>query len=334
MSYREDFFRMLEGKTPVADIPYSRFVMPGEETDYVPGSVGIMPEISNFGAFDDEGKNAWGVPYEIDVWGTGYMPAPGKHILTDVTKWKDIIKAPYRYDYDWAGEAERVMANLPWDPETQIISTFGLAGAYFLSMSGFMGFDGTMLAMYDEPDAVHELLDYICDYDIWVLENILKYYPKIDVMGIGDDNATEMNPFISIPMFREFLLPRYKRLTTLIKEHGKAIAYHNCGRCEDFMDDMVDIGVDVWNAATHRNDLRAFKDRTGNKVILEFMPRFLVSLTEDELRQKVIDYIDDLAPGGALVWSGWVMDPSDKGKALDAVIVDVLTTYGKGYYLR
>jgi hypothetical protein len=92
--------------------------------------------------------------------------------------------------------------------------------------------------------------------------------------------------------------------------------------------------VDVWNAATHRNDLRAFKDRTGNKVILEFMPRFLVSLTEDELRQKVIDYIDDLAPGGALVWSGWVMDPSDKGKALDAVIVDVLTTYGKGYYLR
>jgi hypothetical protein len=334
MSYREDFYRMLEGKTPVSDVLYSRFVMPGEETDYVPGAVGIMAEYANFGLFDEEGKNKWGVPYEIDCYGTGYMPAPGMLILTAATLWRDVVKAPYDYGYDWAAAAERDMANVKWDPETQITSMFGAGAAYFLSLSGFMGFEGTMLAMYDEPDAVHELLDYLCDYDVWVLQNILQHYPEVEVMVMSDATATEMNPFISIPMFREFLLPRYKRVADLLKENGKVISYHNCGRCEDFMDDMVDIGVQVWNCATPRNDLAAFKQRTGNRVICEFLPRFYPDQEEEEVRQQTRGYLDAYATGGAFIWSGFVMYDSDQARLLDAAILDELTTYGKGFYQR
>jgi hypothetical protein len=38
------------------------------------------------------------------------------------------------------------------------------------------GFAGTMLALYDKPEAVHELLDYFCDYDCWLADNILTYH--------------------------------------------------------------------------------------------------------------------------------------------------------------
>jgi hypothetical protein len=322
---------MLEGKTPVADVPVNKFTM---DPTMVQGVVMIMPEILGFGNFDEEGKNRWGVPHEIDVNGTGFMPAPGKFILKDITKWRDIIKAPYNYDYDWAGKAEADLANFKWDPETQVTSMFGGGGNYFLSLASFMGFEGAMFAMYDEPDAVHELLDYLCEYDMWVLDHILKYYPMAEIMGMGDDNATEINPFISIEFFRTFLLPRYKRVADKLKENGKIVSYHNCGRCEDFMDDMVDIGVQIWNCATPVNDLQGFKEKYNSKIILEFLPRMFIDATEQQTRQRVRDYIDLYAPGGAFVWSGnsLTMNP-DQGAQLDAWIYDEAESYGKGFYL-
>ncbi|MDR0459185.1 MAG: hypothetical protein LBG68_01800 [Coriobacteriales bacterium] len=332
MSYRVDFFRMLEGKTPVADVPFNKFFAdPGEKI----GVVGVMPSICGFGNFDADGKNVWGVPHEIDVNGTGYMPAPGQFILPDVTKWRDIIKAPYQDGYDWEKASQADLANFEWDPETQVTSMFGGGGGYFLQLASFMGFEGAMLAMYDEPDALHELLDYLCDYDIWMVKNLLKYYPMAEVMGMGDDNATELNPFVSMEHFREFLLPRYKRVADLLKENGKIVSYHNCGRCEDFMDDMVGIGVQIWNSATPVNDLLAFKEKYDNKIILEIAVRFFLDATEEQTRQKVRDTIDKYAPGGAFVWmSGSATMNADQGGQVDAWVYDEVDKYGKGFYLR
>lgn len=332
MNYREDFFRMLDGKTPVSDVPVSTMTMDPEAPPQGVKMV-MMLERNTFGPVPGTDKDIWGVPQQIDDFGTGFMPAPGKFILSDVTKWRDVVKAPYDYDYDWAGAAERDLAIQTWDPETQVASMFGAGGAYFLNLAGFMGFEGAMLAMYDQPDALHELLDYICDYDIWVVENICKYYPGIDVMGMGDDNATEINPFVSYEMFKEFLLPRYARLAKVLKDNGKIVSYHNCGRCEDFMDDMVDIGVQIWNCATPVNDLLAFKEKYNNKIILEFLPRFYFDMTEAEVRQKVRDLIDLYAPGGAFVWSAGslTMNP-EKGAQLDAWLADEARAYGKDFY--
>jgi len=332
MTYRDDFFRMLEGKTPESDVPYYGMTIGGGEP-VGDGPVMVMPERNDFTNIGVTGKNSWGVPYEIDIFGTGFMPAPGQFILKDITKWKSIIKAPYDYDYDWAAAAERDLAAQTWDPATQVSSMFGAGGSYFLSLSGFMGFENTMLAMYDEPDALHELLDYMCDYDIWVVKNLLQHYPGIDIMGIGDDNATEINPFISYDMFKEFLFPRYKRVADLLKENGKIVSYHNCGRCEDFMDDMIDIGVQVWNCATEVNDLVGFKKKTGNKIILEFAPRLAVGDPEEKIRSKVRGWIDEYAPGGAFVWLvNSLTSNMEAGANLVKWISDEVGTYGKGFY--
>jgi len=332
MPYREDFFRMLEGKTPVADVAFYQMDMTGMLNC---GYKMVMPERNDFAAVAIEGKNSWGVPYQIDDFGTGFMPAPGKFILKDVTKWKEVAIAPYDYDYDWAAAAERDLAAQTWDPETQVSGMFGIGGAFFLSLSGFMGFEGTMLAMYDEPEAMHEFLDYLCDYDVWVFENILKHYNTIDVMGIGDDNATEINPFISYDMFKEFLLPRYKRLADLVTGEGKILSYHNCGRCEDFMDDMVAIGTQVWNCATPVNDLMGFKKKYDSKVIMEVSARFYPGATEEETRQQVRDTIDAYAPGGAFIWiSGAATMNPEIGGQVDEWIYDEVEKYGKGFYLK
>ena len=331
MTYKEDFYRMLDGKTPASDIPFQTF-NPDPPADFVPEVAMVMPDIANFMTMSEDNKNKWGVEYSFDYLATGPLPTPGKFMLTDVKKWRDVVKAPYIEGYDFKAAAEKDMAMQIKDSDFQLKSSFGLGGAFFLNLSGFMGFEGTMLAMYDEPDALHELLGYMCDYDVWVATNVLDNY-DIDVVGFGDDNATEMNPFISVEMFREFLLPYYKRLYQVAVDRGLPISYHNCGRCEDFMDDMVAIGTKIWNCATPRNDLNAFRARHDYKIICEVMPRFYADYTEEETRSKVRDYIDTYAPGGAFVWSGMAEMNSPGGQQVNEWIVDEVGKYGKGYYL-
>jgi len=332
MSYKEDFYRMLEGKTPVSDVPVS--VMSFEPSEELTDTVGIMSSYNEFPAFmtgeRTSSVDAWGVESTWDVNGTGPMPTPGRFILPDVTKWRDVIKAPYKLDFDFKAAAEKDMAVVQ-DRDYQLVTTFGLGGNYFLQLAGFMGFEGAMLAMYDEPEAMHELLDYLCDYDVWYATNFLENY-DVDVAGFGDDNATELNPFISMEFFREFLLPRYDRLYKVARDHGLPISYHNCGRCEDFMDDMINIGVKIWNCATPVNDLLAFKQKYENKIILEFLPRFYIGDDEATTRQKVRDYIDLYAPGGAFVFAGGSLSMNPELNYLSDWISDEARTYGKGFY--
>jgi uroporphyrinogen-III decarboxylase len=152
-------------------------------------------------------------------------------------------------------------------------------------------------------------------------------------MGMGDDNATEINPFISYEFFCEFLLPRYKRVADKLTEAGKVVSYHNCGRCEDFMDDMAGIGVQVWNCATPVNDLNAFKAKYDNKIILEVMPRLYPDATEDETRAAVRGFIDAYAPGGAFIWIGGSSTMNAEiGGQVDEWVYDEVKAYGKGYY--
>ena len=332
MTYKEDFYLMLDGKTPQSDVAYYRMSF---TPDANPGIASVMSSYNDMSGFMSGDRsssiNAWGIESSWDVNGTGPIPTPGRFILKDARDWKDIVVAPYKRDFDFKTAAEQDMAMQVKDRQAQLVSAGMLGGNYFLQMASFMGFEGAMLAMYDEPEAVHEMLDYLCDYDVWLAENILNYY-DVDTVGFGDDNATEINPFVSLEMFREFLLPRYKRLYTVATDRGLPISYHNCGRCEDFMDDMVDIGTRVWNCATPVNDLNAFKAKHDNKVILEVSPRFYPEDSEEKTRQKVRDIIDAYAPGGAFVWIGGVASMNPELEFVNDWIYDEVEKYGKDFY--
>ena len=332
MSYREDFFRMLEGKTPVSDVAYYRmgtYAVEGQPN----GVVRLQPELANSTPVATTGKNRWGIEHELDFLGTGFIPKPGDFKLKDVTKWKDVVKAPYVENYDFKAEVDRTLATLNFDPKTQILQLSGLGGGYFLQLVSFMGFEGAMIAMAEEPEATFELISYFCDHDCWLVDNYLTHLKgKVDYIGFGDDNATESNPFMSYDMFKKLLLPNYKRVFDVARKHGVIISYHNCGRCEDFMQDFVDIGTQIWNCATPVNDLKAFKEKYDNKIIVELMPRIYPNANEEQTRKQVRDAIDAYAPGGAFIWIGSSSTNNPEGRAVDEWVYDEVSKYGKNFY--
>jgi uroporphyrinogen-III decarboxylase len=187
---------------------------------------------------------------------------------------------------------------------------------YFVNLANFMGMTEALCAYLEEPEAVHELFSYMADYANTIVKNGLKYF-KPDLFLAGDDTATATNPFISRQTWQEMIMPYHARQTRLARDAGVAVTMHCCGRCEDFIDDWISIGVGSWNSAQVMNDLTGIKKKYGNKLVLigcwdSSGPASWNGAGEELVRQAVRDCIDRYAPGGGFMfWADSYGPPDD-----------------------
>ena len=257
------------------------------------------------------GYDPWGVHYTVESSAgvVASIPEPGNFILEDVTKWEEVIKVPEHFkDWDWERASKAELAQIPYDPEQSIFVAKGWDD-FFQQFIGMMGFTEGLCALYDEPEAVHALLDFMCDTVIDITKNVLYYY-KPEAYYLLDDSAAKLTPFVGREMFEEFFVPRYKRTLDLVRDAGIPVLYHNCGRCEDLLPPMVRLGVKIWDPAQVENDLTEVKNRFGRQLIInggfEFKPRDIEAVTEEEAREVVRDHFERLAPNGGWIFGGMV----------------------------
>ena len=92
-------------------------------------------------------------------------------------------------------------------------------------------------------------------------------------------------------MYRDILMPVYMKLTQAARDRGLPIQFHNCGRCEDFYDDMLKLGVVYTDPAQTTNDLLAAKEKYGTKLVFAAvgldLPEHAPQVTEEAVRQSV-----------------------------------------------
>ena len=85
------------------------------------------------------------------------------------------------------------------------------APGIFEQLHYLMGMDDTLINFYEEPEAMHELIDYITEYKIEYARLLIKY-AKPDALFHHDDWGSHINSFLSPAMFEEFIVPAYKKL--------------------------------------------------------------------------------------------------------------------------
>ena len=143
---------------------------------------------------------------------------------------------------------------------TQTSVTATIHVGYFQQLMNFMGFTEGLCAMLEEPDEVMALFEYMNQFYLQICSKVRDYY-KPDVWAITDDTATATNPFISVEMYREMIKPFHASEAKFAQEAGIPIDMHDCGRCEDFIEDWRDFGVCAWNPAQTMNDLAGIKKK-------------------------------------------------------------------------
>lgn len=86
----------------------------------------------------------------------------------------------------------------------------------FWTARDLTGFEGLSVMFYDQPNLVHEIMEYW----IWFIMEMLKEplsYIKVHKLVISEDMAYKTASMISPAAMREFMLPRYQRLYNFFK---------------------------------------------------------------------------------------------------------------------
>ncbi|MCL1802285.1 MAG: veratrol--corrinoid protein metyltransferase [Eubacteriaceae bacterium] len=331
---KENYMMMVNGEIP-------EYVPSGNYQDRVQTAVVGMQAMfggpgPGGGPPRDEWVDNWGVPHvAVKEAGNAGIPKPGAFILEDITKWDKVVKAPEVPDFDWEANAKTELENI--DRKESLVSSF-LAYMPFQRLVAFMGFTEGLCALSEEPESVKEMLNYIADYYVPFVEKLAQHY-KPDVMTIFDDTASKYAPFFSVQMYRDIFKPIYERLAKPITDIGGFIDFHNCGRCEDFVGDMIDFGSKTWNPAQVDNDLLAIKEKYKGQIAVcggwEFVPNPDEPVSEEEIRQSVRDSIDKYAPGGGYAFGGGVLGTADDAeltRQINGWVADEAFNYGSSFY--
>ena len=293
LTNNENYLRVLNRQIP-EEIPLARYamVMPG------PLRKNRNPDLSGFDYF--------GVEYVVSKesgFSMGFIPKPGCFMIDDITKWRDIVKIPDWSDVDWEQAAKDDLAK--YDRSKMLIMPDSVTG-FFHGLINFMGFTEGLLACYEYPEEVKDMMETICDYQIGVAKNIIKYY-KPDCLWLPDDICTARAPFVSKEMFEELFMPSWKRYVEVFTDAGIPSQLHCCGAADPLIDDFVECNFASWEAQP-QNDFKRLKEKHGNKlaVVGGFSTAALMDpeKTEEEVRESVRSWLKMIASDGGYVWMG------------------------------
>lgn len=118
----------------------------------------------------------------------------------------------------------------------------------FERMHALMGFETVLRGLYTQPEAIGVLADRIVEYDIARLNRAGEFFgERIHAYGGTDDWGTQQALFISPAKWREFFLPRYKRIWDAAHSWGWDVRLHSCGKVNDAIPMMTEAGLNMIN---------------------------------------------------------------------------------------
>ena len=107
------------------------------------------------------------------------------------------------------------------------------------------GMENLMMDFLDHPDFVRRLLHSIADYNIAHFTEALKY--DIDAVYFGDDWGQQLGLQMGPRLWRQFIFPELKRMYSLVRDAGKCVFIHSCGKVDELFDDLISIGLNCFN---------------------------------------------------------------------------------------
>ena len=95
-------------------------------------------------------------------------------------------------------------------------------GSLYGWLRNWMGVEGISIALYRDPDWVAEMMDTLVDLWIAIIRKTLRSV-QVDFASWWEDMCYSKGPLISVKHFEEFMVPRYKKVTDVLKEYGVEI---------------------------------------------------------------------------------------------------------------
>ena len=213
----------------------------------------------------------------VDRWGTtisfpedapGPMPLTGDGLAVcpDVTRWRETVHAPDLAAHCADGwEDCRRQARAACGEEKLLAGFMGTG--IFEQCHFLMGFEDTLTNLYEHPREMHELIAYITEYRLGYVKLLIDHLQP-DVIFSHDDWGTRNALFMQPEMWRTFFKEPYRRFYGYIRSRGCIAIHHADSYLVPIVDDMAEIGIQVWQGVLPENDIPALQRHLKGKLVL------------------------------------------------------------------
>jgi len=192
-----------------------------------------------------------------------------------------------------------------------IIAAMGPPYELFFGL-GTGDFAAWMITLATEPEYVEALYGRLVD--AW-LENLRRLAAavgeRVQILQFNDDLGTQDAPFLSIRMFRQRIMPHYKRGLDWIHQNTRMKVFmHNDGAVFDFIPSLIEMGVDILNpvqTTAAGMDPARLKREFGDRIVFWGAAcdcqHTLPFGAPDEVAREVEETIRIFSPGGGYVFA-------------------------------
>ena len=213
----------------------------------------------------------------VDRWGTTILfpedaPGPmpdtreGLAVCPDITRWRETVHAPDLEAACTEGwETCRAEARAACGPDHLLAGFMGTG--IFEQCHFLMGFEDTLTNLYAHPDEMHALIDYITEYRLTYVRMLIDNLQP-DVIFSHDDWGTKNALFMKPEMWREFFKEPYRRFYGYIRSRGVIAIHHADSYLAPIVEDMVEIGIQVWQGVLPENDIPALQQKLHGRLVL------------------------------------------------------------------
>ncbi len=210
--------------------------------------------------------NEWGITlsWPEDQMGPFPIHDDAHRVIKDITKWRDVIQCPTVdfSDEQWAPAIAHAKAV---DREDKFVTVFFASGTF--EMTHFlMGMEDALMGLYEEPEHMHDLIDFLTDYELRYAEKVIERL-KPDALFHHDDWGSQIASFMSPDMFKEFFVEPYKKVYKFWKDNGvELIVHHSDSYAANLVPDMIDMGIDIWQGVMTTNNTPELIQKYGGQI--------------------------------------------------------------------
>jgi len=166
------------------------------------------------------------------------------------------------FDPDWEA---RVRAQIEAHRDCFLVAGFGFG--LFERTWTLRGFENALADVALHPAFYEELVERVAEHQMALIERLLTL--PIDGVMFSDDISYQHGVLVGPQRWRRLFKPHLARQYQRVHEAGKFVLSHHCGSMAEVMDDVIEIGLDVYESVQPEakdNSPYELKRRYGDRI--------------------------------------------------------------------
>lgn len=259
LTKRENLLETIRGGKPDRFVKQYEFLNQIMEAAFAMEGIPLQPGTK-------PSQDLWGVTWNFPKGQIGGFPMhDSEHkVIKDITQWERFVKKPIvpTSEEKWAPAIAHAKSI---NREEEFVTAIYAPGIFEMTHH-LMGMEDSLMGFYEEPEAMHQLLDLITSFELENAEMIVNKL-RPDALFHHDDWGSQISSFMSPEMFNEFIVPQYKKIYGFYKSNGvEIIVHHSDSYGANLVPSMIDMGIDIWQGTMKTNNIPELIHNYGTKI--------------------------------------------------------------------